>query len=74
MRITSRGQVTIPRKIREEAGLLPGTEVKFEVTGNTVIMKKAGSSLKRGRRLINRMRGKTTLKMTTDEILSLTRG
>jgi len=30
MRITSKGRVTIPRAIREKAGLLPHTEVEFE--------------------------------------------
>jgi AbrB family looped-hinge helix DNA binding protein len=74
MRITSKGQVTIPIEIREKAGFLPDTEVEFKMTGNTVVLKKAGSSSKRSRDLINRMRRKATLKMTTDEILALTRG
>ncbi len=34
MRITSRGQVTIPVEIREQLGLLPGTDVEFEVKGD----------------------------------------
>jgi AbrB family looped-hinge helix DNA binding protein len=74
MRITSKGQVTIPIEIREKAGLLPDTEVEFRITGNTVVLKKVGSSSKRSRDLINRMRRRATLKMTTDEILALTRG
>jgi AbrB family looped-hinge helix DNA binding protein len=36
MRITSKGQVTIPVDIRERAGLLPHTEVDFEFDGNVV--------------------------------------
>ncbi len=36
MRITSKGQVTIPVGIREKAGLLPGTEVDFELDGDSV--------------------------------------
>jgi AbrB family looped-hinge helix DNA binding protein len=74
MRITSKGQVTIPIEIREKAGFLPDTEVEFKMTGNTVVLKKAGSPSKRSLDLINRMRRKATLKMTTDEILALTRG
>ena len=31
MRMTSKGQVTIPAEIREKAGLLPHTEVDFEL-------------------------------------------
>ena len=73
MRITSKGQVTIPIEIREKAGLLPDTEVEFRITGNTVVLKKVGSPSKRSRDLINRMRRRATLKMTTDEILALTR-
>jgi len=74
MRITSKGQVTIPIEIREKSGLLPNTEVEFKITGSTVTLKKAGSPSKRSRDLINRMRRKATLNMTTDEILALTRG
>jgi AbrB family looped-hinge helix DNA binding protein len=74
MRITSKGQVTIPIEIREKAGLLPNTEVQFKITGNTVVLKKVGSPSKRGCDLINRMHRKATVKMTTDEILALTRG
>jgi len=40
MHITSKGQVTIPIKIREQLGLLPDTEVDFEVVGETVRIKK----------------------------------
>ena len=74
MRITSKGQVTIPIEIREKAGLLPDTEVEFRVTGNTVVLKKVESPSRRSRALINRMRGKATQRMTTDDILALTRG
>jgi AbrB family looped-hinge helix DNA binding protein len=74
MRITSKGQVTIPIEIREKAGFLPDTEVEFKMTGNAVVLKKADSPSKRSRELISRMRRKATLKMTTDEILALTRG
>ncbi len=73
MRITSKGQVTIPVEIREKFGFIPETEVEFVVKGNTVILKKAASDESRGRSLIQRMRGKATVRMTTDQILSLTR-
>jgi AbrB family looped-hinge helix DNA binding protein len=41
MRVTSKGQVTIPVEVRERAGLLPGTEVAFEVDGDSVRLVKA---------------------------------
>ena len=74
MRITSKGQVTIPIEIREKMGLLPDTEVEFKIIGNTVSLKRVESLSKRSRDLLNRIRRKATVKMTTDEILSLTRG
>lgn len=74
MRITSKGQVTIPVEIREKMGLLPDTEVEFKITGNSVFLKKTGPSSRRSRSLISQMRRKATVKMTTDEILAMTRG
>ena len=74
MRITSKGQVTIPIDIREKMGLLPDTEVQFEIKGDAVRIKRSmGSSSRRPRDVINRMRRKATVEMTTDEILALTR-
>jgi len=75
MRITSKGQVTIPIEIRERAGLLPHTEVRFEVEGGIVkILREDSSSGGRGQKLIDRMRGRATAGMSTEEILALTRG
>lgn len=74
MRITSKGQVTIPVEVRRKAGLLPDTEVEFIVKGNTVIVRKADKPARRGRRLIKAMRGKATTRLSTDKIMSLTRG
>jgi AbrB family looped-hinge helix DNA binding protein len=36
MRISSKGQVTIPVEIHEQAGLMPNTEVDFEFDGTAV--------------------------------------
>jgi len=76
MRITSRGQVTIPRKIREKLGLLPETEVEFVIEGRSVKIVRARKSkkLSRGEAIVRRIRGTATGKMTTDEIMALTRG
>jgi AbrB family looped-hinge helix DNA binding protein len=41
MRITSRGQVTIPQWIRKQLGLLPDTEVTFEIDGSAIRIRKA---------------------------------
>lgn len=74
MRITSKGQVTIPVEIREQLGLLPESEVEFAIAGNAVRICKARSRVSRGRSVVRRLRGTATVRMTTDEILSLTRG
>jgi AbrB family looped-hinge helix DNA binding protein len=76
VRITSKGQVTIPAEIRERAGLLPETEVEFFYDGEVVQLRRATSMRKpsRGERLVARLRGAGDLKMTTEEIMALTRG
>jgi AbrB family looped-hinge helix DNA binding protein len=73
MRITSKGQVTIPIEIREKVGLLPHTEVRFEVEGNTVRILREEKPGSRGQRLVDRMRGRATSRMSTEEIMALTR-
>jgi AbrB family looped-hinge helix DNA binding protein len=75
MRITSKGQVTIPQHIREQFGLLPETEVDFEVTEAGVPLRKEPTAdTERGRRAVESLRGRGTLRMFTDEIMALMRG
>ena len=45
MRITSKGQVTIPQDIREKAGLLPNTEVEFKIVKGRVILNALGKPI-----------------------------
>jgi AbrB family looped-hinge helix DNA binding protein len=74
MRITSKGQVTIPQEIRERAGLLPNTEVDFIYDGKTVrLVKAARGKMNRGARLVAHMRGRGSGSLTTDQIMALTR-
>jgi AbrB family looped-hinge helix DNA binding protein len=76
MRITSKGQVTIPQAVREEAGLLPDTEVDFVVTTDGVQIVKAhgGRRPGRGARAVARLRAAAgQVSMSTDEIMALTR-
>lgn len=74
MKITDKGQVTIPVRVRRKCGLLPNTEVEFVVSGGTVILKKSSRGGRRGRRLLSAMRGRAERTMSTDEIMALTRG
>jgi AbrB family looped-hinge helix DNA binding protein len=75
VRVTSKGQVTIPIEIREKAGLLPNTEVEFEIDGKAVRLRRAKTVSKpgRGAAAVARLRGQSTVRMTTDEIMALTR-
>lgn len=73
MRVSTKGQVTIPLPVREKTGVVPGSEVEFHVEGNRIYIVKTMSE-GRGEALIQRMTGKGTVKMSTDEILRHTRG
>lgn len=75
MKITSKGQVTIPIEVREKLGLLPETEVDFVVDGDTVRIQRRGDVAlgRRGMGIVKRLRGTGSIRMTTDEILALTR-
>ena len=69
MRVTSKGQVTIPQAIREKLGITPFSEVDFVVEGNRVVLvKKEGEDTP-----FKRLRGVATVAMSTDEIMALTR-
>jgi AbrB family looped-hinge helix DNA binding protein len=75
MRITSKGQVTIPADIRAQAGLLPNTDVDFLFDGSSVRIVPASRPRQNGRgaRLVAHLRGRGDIAMTTDEIMALTR-
>ena len=74
MRLTSKGQVTIPQDIREALGVLPHSEVEFELDGDSVRIRKAKRTTGRGAAVVARLRGTATGRLTTDQILKLTRG
>jgi AbrB family looped-hinge helix DNA binding protein len=75
MRITSKGQVTIPQQVREAAGLLPDTEVDIVYDGSVVTIIPAADQFHRGRgaRAVQALRGRATVRMSTAEIMALTR-
>jgi len=79
MKITSKGQVTIPVGIRERYGLLPDTKVVFVPLGRDVVIRKSGNGGSggkggRGRTLVSMIRGRGSVRLTTDQIMALTRG
>jgi AbrB family looped-hinge helix DNA binding protein len=79
MRITSKGQVTIPVHIREQAGLLPDTEVEFAYDGEDGVRlfrsRKKTKKPSRGKRLVEHLKARGgDVPLSTDEIMALTRG
>jgi AbrB family looped-hinge helix DNA binding protein len=73
MRVTTKGQITIPQHIREKLGITPASEIDFiEEKGRVYLVKKTGEDITT--RKFRKMRGIATVKMTTDEIMELTRG
>lgn len=83
-KLTSKGQVTIPKKMRQHLGIGPGTAVDFLLTANgDVVLRPARPAAARQKRVrkappngsaFARIRGSATVRMTTDEIMALTRG
>jgi AbrB family looped-hinge helix DNA binding protein len=74
VKITTKGQVTIPQDIREKTGMHPGTEVRFRQGKDGRVYLEPIDSTSRGKALVARMRGRGGVRMSTDEILALTRG
>jgi antitoxin PrlF len=77
--ITSKGQVTIPKKVRDFLGVKPGESVDFEPTADgRVVLVAAASKGRNGRTKakasrFGALRGTATVKMTTQQIMALTR-
>ncbi|MDD5033976.1 MAG: AbrB/MazE/SpoVT family DNA-binding domain-containing protein [Methylococcaceae bacterium] len=73
--LTSKGQVTIPKKVRDALNLTPGCEVEFSVNrdGEVVLHKVKGQTKPRVDRF-EAARGKADIKWRTDELMALLRG
>ena len=73
VRVTTKGQVTIPKHVRDRLGIRPGTKVEFEVAEDgRAYLRRVGTPQTRPSRFA-RMRGTATGGLTTDEIMKLTR-
>ena len=76
--VTVKGQVTIPKRVREYLGIRAGTGVEFEVNSSgDVLLRKAqrpATKRTRPRSRFAAVRGAATVRMRTEEILALTRG
>jgi AbrB family looped-hinge helix DNA binding protein len=74
MRITSKGQVTIPKDIRERLGLLPDTEVEFAVERGVAVIRPKRGTPTRAQRLVTHLNTHgATMRMSSKELLALLR-
>lgn len=74
MRVTSKGQVTIPIHIRHKLGIDEETEVEFEIVGNVVQLRKVEAVSPRGHRVVARLRAAAYAGPSTEQLMALTRG
>lgn len=74
MRITSKGQITIPQQVRRELGLEPGDEVEVVVQDGVARIVPADGPGTRGQRVVQALLGKGDVELTTEEIMAMTRG
>lgn len=74
MRITSKGQITIPQQVRRELGLEVGDEVEVVVRDGVAVIVAASGPTGRGRRTVEALLGRGDVDLSTDEIMALTRG
>ena len=74
MKITTKGQVTIPQRLRLKFGLLPHTDVIFEEADGCVVLRPALSKRALVAQRLREARGIASPGMSTDEVMRLTRG
>jgi len=74
MTVTRKGQVIIPKPVRDRLGIKPGSKVEFEIgaDGRAFLRRSGEGRIPPGRFV--RMRGSATSGLTTDEIMALSRG
>ena len=73
MRVGEKGQVTIPKELRDALGIGAGTEVAFEMAEDAIVVRKVEGRSRRGREMVSRLRGRGDVRLSTEEIMALTR-
>ncbi len=72
--MTRKGQVTVPKKVREYLGLKAGSSVLFErLASGEIVLRPAKRRSKERTSVFAKLRGRATVRMKTEEILTLTR-
>lgn len=70
--MTSKGQVTVPKNMRDHLGLKPGSQVSFELTADGRVVLKSAGKLQKSR--FAKVRGTMKRGLSTEELMALTRG
>ena len=73
MRVTTKGQVTIPLEIRKKLHITPASEIQFIIGEDDRVYIKKSENKKVGVSRFSKLRGTATVKMSTEEIMALTR-
>jgi len=74
MKITSKGQLTIPQKLREQFGFHPSMEVEFQACEDGVKIVHSSARGGRGKALVEHMRGRGQKRIRADDLMRMTRG
>jgi AbrB family looped-hinge helix DNA binding protein len=86
MRVTSKGQVTIPKAVRDKLGITPGDDIGFREEGAQMVLvnetagneiEKRDANLQRAIDLIRQMRADGRIEplgMSVDEYMNVIRG
>lgn len=73
--VTSKGQVTVPKIVRDYLGLKTGSAVTFErLASGDIVLRPAKPGKKRRESVFGKLRGRATVRMKTEDIMALTRG
>lgn len=74
MRITTKGQVTIPQDVREALGLLPHTEIEFTIEGDAAVIRRKKGTPTRGTRIAEHLKAHGGgLRMSSRALLAMLR-
>jgi len=74
MKLNSKGQVTIPADLRHRHGFAEGDDVDVVEDGSSLRIMHRTAGETRGERIVNRIRGRATTGLSTDELMDLLRG
>jgi len=74
VRVTRKGQVTIPQQVRAALGIAPGSQVEITARGDHAEIRLAGRLPTRGELIARRLEGSASGGLSSDELMALTRG